>query len=172
MQRRLIALTLALLCCVLAAACGGGGSKPMTLEEYFQALKPILSDLHSNEAPLLATLGDSQNVQELQDALRAYPAVVDTYADGLKDLRPPEQAKQAQKDAVTASGEFLNALNKAIDATEGVTTVDDFFGAADAVQITLSSQGMTVACDALQQLADVNQITIDLGCPASSAPDG
>jgi hypothetical protein len=153
----------------LLSACGGGGSgKPLTLDEYFQELKALSTDLHTGEAPILSTLSNSQNVQELKDALAQYPVVADAYLKGLTKLDPPEQAKQAHADAVTAGKDFLDAVQKAIKDTQNVTNVDDFFATADAVQITISSQSMTVACSALQQVAVDSKITADLGCPAGT----
>jgi len=150
----------------LSAACGGGGGKPMTLDEYFQGLKALSTELHTEEAPILSTLRDSQNVQNLKSALAHYPDVVTAYLKGLAELKPPEQASQAHRDAVTASTLFRDALKTAIKDTQNVTTVDDFFKAANVGQIVVSSNSVPVACNALQQVADVNKITVDLGCPA------
>lgn len=164
-MRRLSLLVTIVAPVALAAACGGGG-KPLTLDEYFQGLKAVSIELHTQEAPILSTLNDSQNVQELKDALAHYPDVVTAYLKGLEDLKPPEEASQAHRDAVTAGTQFRDALKTAIKDTQNVTTVDDFFGAANAGQIFVASNSIPVACDALQQVADNNQITVDLGCPA------
>ena len=160
-------LLLASIAILLAGACGGSGEKSLTLEEYFQQVQPLVDELHTGEAPILATLGASQDPQHLKEALADYPAVVDPYLSGLRNLQPPEEAAEAHADAVRAGEEFTSAIATAIQDTQTATTADDFFAAANSVQIAIASEGMSVTCGRLQQVADDNEIDIDLDCPES-----
>lgn len=149
-------------------ACGGGGgeSKPLTLEEYFQEVQALAAELNAGEEPILATLRNSENVEDLKGALAQYPDVVSAYLKELQKLTAPAEAAEAHATAVQASQEFQDAVKTAMADTRESTTVDGFFAAANAVQIAVTSQSMAVACDGLQQVADEHQVSVDLGCPA------
>jgi hypothetical protein len=155
-----IALTAALV------ACGGGSDKPLTLEQYFEKIDTLTQELRDKETPILDTLGTSDEVGRLKGALGLYPDAVEEYLSGLQDITPPAEATEAHANAVTASEQFLETLNQAVEDTRNAATVDNFFAAADAVSISVSSESMTVSCAGLQQVADAQNVDIDLSCPA------
>jgi len=154
----------------LAAACGGGG-EGLSLQEYFQQFDAIQKDAEARfEA--LATPDPQATREEIAAVFLAFikeaVAINGDTRDALADLDPPAEVKDAHN-------EFVGALGEAVEVTQGLSArIPDALSLAEAEALfselfaepeaAAAFQRFSDACLALQDVADQNNIAVDLAC--------
>jgi chromosome segregation ATPase len=150
-----------------------GGDEP-SLEEYFEQVDTIfessdqeIDDLNTELETAIdeATTVEDQ-VQALDDFLSQSVDILSGAVEDIEAIEPPDEA-QDPHDA------FIAAVRGGIESTEGLR--DDLEGASGeaevntvieefAEEITQIQQVADSACLDLQQIADSNNIVVDLNC--------
>ena len=174
MQTRslLLALIAALLLTVgaLAAACGGKDS--LTLEEYFQQLDALhdTADERSEElseafdVELAAAASEEDALAVLEDFLKSTRPLSSTFVDGLSDLNPPAAVEELHNEYVDGSAELVASIEEVIDRFDDLDGVADLDGLFEESGFIQAGERLDETCAALQDIADKNEIDIDLDC--------
>jgi hypothetical protein len=157
-------------------ACKSGGGGALTLEEYFQRFDEIQNNndnaLSTQEASVEDPSADASE-KDLADLLRNILLGVErtlrNTADEADAVKEPDEVKDEHGDMVDAVNGAADALGSAADEIPDEITLaelqspDTLFNAE---AITTAFDELTTACTALQQIADDNQIDVDLECEA------
>ncbi len=159
----------------LALACEGGGGGPSSpLEEYFRALDAAVDE--SAERTQEATIRFEEEVNaastdgELVGAARGFfiaiSAVSEDDVSGLERIDPPGSVRETHErllDAITQEGMVIRDL---LDAIADAQSFDEIA----AVQAEFDPAGLeavervTDACSDLNDIADENDIDVELKC--------
>jgi len=167
--RSFLAAKLVLGVSVLAVACGGGGG--LSLEEYFQQADEIFAD-RDDQAQALQEEAFPEDASEeeiaghLRESFQGLAQIAADFGTALQGVRPPAEAEDAHNGLVAAV-EPIPALFESI-ATDVPETLsleeseqyDPFPGGEGTEPLIALDQ----ACAALQQVADDNDIDVDLEC--------
>lgn len=159
---------------VANSACGGGGSE-LSLEEYFQEMGAIAQELDEKQSDLAERY--DEDVNAAADEEEVLQLTAQFFEDGagqtraaldkVKKLNSPSEVREAHKEFV-AAGEALVALfpdviRRARDAKSAKdieALVDELGGPPFSDAGNRSDE----ACLALQEIADENNIDVDLTC--------
>jgi hypothetical protein len=160
---------------VLVAAFGvacKNGSATLSLEEYFRKVDDIQNTGYSAYATQEAAKGtpsDSASGKELaafqRESWTITAAAQHDYAKQLGDIDPPDEVAGARNglvDALNAAGDALDNAANSLPAS--ITMADLQNGGPTGEELTTTSNNLIAACHALQQIANDNDITVDLGC--------
>jgi hypothetical protein len=179
MNTRLIplALIVALLLSLgaVVTACGDddgdGNGGALTLDEYFEeagALNDAFSeqgdelDVDMEEA--LAALEDEGEILDLFD--QSFSDQLDNVRDfvnGLADLDPPAEVKDAHDEAVEAFRDFTDLLEDYLDDLGDAESFTDF-EVLDDTALNEANELVAAACLAVEEIAADNGIDVDLDC--------
>jgi hypothetical protein len=150
---------------LLIVACGGSDS--MSLEEYLTEFARIGEETEDAvDAVPTPDVGSDPSVEEGKDALTDYfdeiRDVTDGARDEIEDLEPPSEAEDEHENFLEEIDELLDAINAYAERIADADTVEEF-QAATSDTSDLDATNFS-ACDDLQQLADENDIDVDLQC--------
>jgi hypothetical protein len=149
---------------VSACSDDDGGGNELTLEEYFEKLEAA-SDTFTEETDAIAEdLSDTEDLDEIRDGFGKLPALVDDFVGEMEDLNPPEEAQDAHDAAVEAGGEFRDAVDGVLEELEDVDAVEELSEVLDGDEVTSADEAFSAACRDLQDLADDNDIDVNLDC--------
>lgn len=160
---------------VAGAACGGGGGSTLSLEEYFKQMETIAQDLkqRSNE------LSDryDQDVNNAASEEEALKLTVQFFEDGLAETRsalakaeklsPPSEAKAQHKEFLAAGQAIVDLFGGIIERARNAKSAEDIQALGDDLgnpPYSDASDRADAACLALQEVADQNNIDVDLDC--------
>ena len=152
----------------IAAACGGDGA--LSIEEYFQQLDELDDEQAMRESELEAQLGDFEALEEaealarIRDLFPQFVTSFEDFVDGLADLDPPEEAADLHEEAVSAGREVVRLFGEAADEVENAQSLDDFFSLFESGELNAAIERFDQACFDLQEVADENDIVVDLSC--------
>ncbi len=151
---------------------GGGG---LSLEEYFRKLDSVQEQADATFATQEASAGEPSqdangeelatflrdNVTSSADILRAAAADVD-------DLEPPDEVADAHSDIVTATNDLVAAFDDMADSVPETLTLAELENAGatffNSAELNAANEQFVAACNALEQIAADNNITVDLAC--------
>ena len=155
---------------VLVACGGSGGSTSLSLEEYLQTVvdkeaetEQLVDALDAEFDVALETASDAEAVELYRGLLAEQADLAKGYLADLQRLEPPSVAGDAAVEYVLAFEALLAAVDATIGGTEGATTIAE----VDEVFIETMTPGVfrvEAACLTLQQIADDNEVVIDLEC--------
>lgn len=153
---------------MFAAACGGsddkdGGDGTVSLDEYFQQIDELAATLESDLAAVPSD--DPSSVDDAVTQLSDVTAAFDSFANGLDDIDPPAEAADAHDATASSMHDWVDELNGVSDEVAGAASGADalaLLNGLDTSGLEASQQG----CRDLQEVADSNQIDVDLGCSA------
>lgn len=159
----------------VAAACGGGGAidpqDRQALEEYFQEVKAKSDEAEEKNQALVdgVPLEFATEAEEI-DATRRYveglAAIVTDFVAALEAIEPPPQVREAHEETVGAAEDWaglLEDLGQQIQGVETVAELDKLFNDPAAGN---ANERFGRGCQKLQEIADANEIAVDLGCGA------
>lgn len=148
------------------AACGGDDEgDEMSLDDYFTQLSSDVSAYITANDAEFTTLNESDDLDELKSAFAAIPENLQTLLDNIDELSPPEEAADAQADAVAAGEAFLAVLEDVNENAQTTDNVDAFIATAGNDDLQQLSENFNATCPPLQAVADENNVDVDLGCP-------
>lgn len=165
MARKLIATLMVGVMLTLAGACGDDDTDEMTLDEYFTELSGDISAYITANDAEFSTLNESEDLEELKSAFGNVAENLQTLLASVEELTPPEQAEDAQADALAAGEAFLAGIEEVDNSVQATDTVDDFIATADSDDLQQLSEEFNATCPPLQAVADENNVDVDLGCP-------
>jgi hypothetical protein len=138
---------------------GGGG-----LEGYVTSVSTVVTDVNTQYTALADEYPQAfQEVEATQTYLEESIGVWSSGAQRLDDLDPPAEAESAHTDLVEATNSVVAAFEEIQTGVEGVTDaagLEELLNSADTSAFTTFG----AACQAVQVLADENQIEVDVGC--------
>lgn len=172
------AATIVLAIAALGAACSvigldGGGT--LSLDEYFQQLDAIQNENDATFATQEASAeepSEDASGEELASFLRdSFTQSADTLHDsGSKaaDLEAPDEAADLHDDVVAAINAGADALDEVADSIPDTLTLEELENSGDTLfgdeAVNAAFEDLAVACNALEDLAAENDITVDLAC--------
>lgn len=155
---------------LIAAACGGGGGGELTLEEYFQRLDSSFEDADQRSGALQDEFPAAfQEIEATQDALNGFGEILRDILSELDGLNPPTEVEAAHEELLAAGAAFAGLFQEFTDRVAELDTLSEFeelageFLAEDA-EFAAADERFTDACLALQDIADQNNIAVDLAC--------
>jgi hypothetical protein len=161
--------TLALLT-FIAAACGGSSSDAMSLDEYFDELEQLDQSFSDRQDELDEEYADDLDVEEFSEEARGSfasyfdetRAAAGDFAEELDGLEPPSDVEDAHNTAVE---QFNTCLDETEDVSGQIDEAESFEDiSAILTESTSSCEDTTASCEALQQVADENDIDVSLTC--------
>ena len=168
MMRRLLVLgTVAL--AFVATACSGGSD--LTLEQYFDKLHGLQTSFEQKGKDLQAELQtkvqgittDAEGLPLFKGFLEDSLTAVDGLVDDLEAIDPPGEVQSQHQDFITAGKAIRDAAADVIGRFDEFTSVDEVAQLFTTDLADIGQQG-TDACNALQSVADDNDINVDLSC--------
>jgi hypothetical protein len=171
LMMRIVALTLAAaLIATVAVACNDGGGDSMTLDEYFAELDRLQNAGDERIAGVEFPMIDEQApIEESREAYLTYfdnvVEAAEDVTDDINGLDPPDEAKALHDEYVEALRgipEFANGYKERVsDAGSQQELAAVLLGDTEDDAI---NESIDEACTALQELADDNEIEVDLEC--------
>ena len=153
---------------LFALSCGGGGGgDPLTLEEYFQELDVAENDFRAAQdesGAAFAALDDTTPVEDVVDLLAELRDVVDEFVANLDDIDPPPEAEAAHNETMGGFQVVSESIGDAVDSIDSDTTADEIFAIFQEPEVVEAETALDASCNALQTLADDNNIEVDLSC--------
>lgn len=157
---------------LLALACAGG--QAMSLEEYMKRLEAISTEASERAEVLTEQLGEGETKasteQEVFDAnldfWDGFLPLLSGRADDLSELNPPSQAQEFHNDFVEAISDMAAANSQLVDELEDAGTLAELEELRERFDDDTAEvlDRADDACRELQNLADENDIGVDLGC--------
>lgn len=170
------AVTVVLATAALGAACNDdGGKTTLSLDEYFQQLDAIQEQADATFATEEASTGEpaadasgEELAAFLRDNLSSTVDVVRAAAADVDDLEPPDEAADANSDFVEAINSTGDALDAVVDSIPDTLTLAELENADttffNSDELNAADEQFATACNALEQVASDNGITVDLAC--------
>jgi hypothetical protein len=181
-----LALTAVLLLSLgaVVAACGGsdedgnggngGNGGTLTLEEYFNKVADLQADNDKKSDEVQAKLQEDLDAAESpQEAIDVFGNLIDELAtvvreshDALDELQAPSEVQDLHKQLVAVFSVAAGSLDDfAAEFDEGIelTDLEDFGNRVETEFSSLGNQ-VEVVCVQLQDVADENNIDVDLAC--------
>ena len=154
---------------VIGTACGGGAS---SLEEYFQEVEQLRGDVVGQSERLqdgfdrAINLADSEEatVQAFRDFFTDASAIFAEFVTDIDALEPPDAVADAHREAVEAfedSQVAISNFSARLNQVESEAELDGLFETFDSEP---AFDRFEEACLALQEIADDNDIAVDLDC--------
>jgi hypothetical protein len=153
------------------SACGGEEDCCDDLESYFERLDEIDDDTKSEFEDFNRDLDETfagstglteQSRADLVAAFERGAEILAGVVDDLEEIEPPAAVAEAHREAIAGYNEFRQSFSVLASRVPNIVTGADLVqaitGQADA------GQRANDACDALQRIADDNQITVTLDC--------
>ena len=117
---RLTCLSLLIAMCVaLAAGCGGGGGT--SKDDYEQDMRSVATDITKASTEVSSMKADAPPAERALTIKRQGELLANA-ADKADDIQPPEDAKAAHDDFVTALRAYAKILDKLADASKSTKT--------------------------------------------------
>ena len=153
---------------LLAAGCGGGDDAgELTLKDYFVGLEVLLDDLAGSvdDDEIFAETDKSASVEEQGESLAGvYASFAEHtvgFSDGLAALQPPPEAQAAHEELLSESKAFTEDSEEVVGLLNDATSEADI---QEAFEILDSAANLAAACNALQDVAEENDIVVSLNC--------
>ena len=152
-----------------AAACGGSG-ETLTLEEYFQRLDAVDNEADERGQAIEDEFPQAfEEPKPTQEFINSLTALVRDFVDGLEQIDPPAQVEDAHNEAAAAGTDLAQVLEEAapqLESVESASELEDVIGDvfAENSEFAAADERFTNSCVALQQIADDNDIDVDLDC--------
>ena len=154
---------------LIAAAAGCDGDGELTLEAYFQDVDSIFKQGDERLEPQVEALNqefssEDEQVRAIQDF---WNAVVPNFRDAVDALEvinaPPEVAEEHDKFTEVAMelGEHFSDISDGLEDVETISEVNELL---DDPGLNEASDRLDEACLTLQDIADSNNIEVNLEC--------
>jgi hypothetical protein len=178
MKPALAFLALALVVLALAVSACFNGKEPETLDDYLDLLEEYIADsrgfvdrLQADYDDAVAQADDGQaRLEALQTYFSGFSEHQQDVVAQLEDMDPPDNAKGQHEDLLAArkdGRDIVGELNQSIQDA-GSETEADAAGQEFETDLQRISDEIAEACRALQDLADENDVDVDLGCDTES----
>ena len=173
MKLRLLALTFsAALLLAFAATAVACGDDSLTLEEYFQQLEALTATAEERgaefqdafDAQVDAVASEEEWLAVLEDAFTKSQLIFTTFADGLTELNPPAVVEELHNEFVDVSAELLASLEEVLNELDLDSVANLFDGLLEESGANQAGERFDKTCAALQDIADENEIDVDLDC--------
>ncbi len=151
---------------------GGGGGGGVTSEDYFRQVEELVGDLDQQTGPLtsqwqedLASASSDQDRLELtRDFYHALFSLTGPLRDGLRDIEPPEEVKEAHDALVGLADEFSSVWSETSARVKNAASEAELEELLTDDEFVAVGQRFEEACLELQRIADDMAIDVDLKC--------
>ncbi|MDZ4278247.1 MAG: hypothetical protein U1B78_03815 [Dehalococcoidia bacterium] len=151
----------------------GFGGGQLTLEEYFEELEQISKDVDDRAAELEddfdksldAADGDEEEVEAYLTFFDESLAALEDARDDVDGLSPPDEVEAEHGDFVEAADAAVEAFGELIDEAQDADSgseIDELL--VDDQSLADAGEELDDACFALQDIADDEDIDVDLDC--------
>jgi hypothetical protein len=166
---------LAVAALLLALACEGGGGGPSSSpEEYFRTLEAVVDDSAERTVEAITRFEEASGVastdDELAEAFRDFFQALATASDldvsDLESIDPPAGVIEAHDRLIDATKRETMVLRDFLAASadaQSVAEINEYRAEFDAAG-TEASDSIGDACSALNDIADDNDIDVELSC--------
>jgi hypothetical protein len=165
----------------ITAACGGGGDDRQALEEYFQNIQGItdqyvarfdaLNSLYKQS--IAASANDDQRAQAFLLFLGTSSQAIRAEIDARNEIDPPPATEKAHLEWLAAARVlakvYEDVVNRAADAQTDRGLQQVLVEVDYESRLAEASDRAQQACSALQDIADKNEIDVNL-CPKAAEP--
>jgi hypothetical protein len=139
---------------------------------YFAELEALNADIRAEQqqieadyAEVLASTAFSSAVQlGFSEYLQAQQDLALEYVSGAEELDAPDDAAELHNDAIAAYQTFADEIDPVIADVHRAQTLDGLISALGAPAAIEAAVNATGACVALQELADDEDVSVDLRC--------
>ena len=168
----ILALIATLLLTVSALAASCGGEEALTLEEYFQQVEALKATAEERatefedafDAELDAAASEEERLAVLEDNFTNIQPIFTAFVDGLNDLAPPAAVEELHKEYVDASAEFLASIEEVFSGLSDLEPAAGLESLFEDTDLDQAGVRFVETCAALQDIADENEIDVDLDC--------
>lgn len=163
-----------LLAAVSLGVAGCGSSEEMTLDDYFQEITTIRDKAEQRmdrlSIEVAGDVGPSTPEDELtrlaMDMMRRGLPITAELVEELKDVDPPGAVEDAHAELIDAGDASVGALEGFLEQAEGVETMAELDELLADESIVAVNERAIQACIVLQDIAEANDIDVDLECEA------
>jgi hypothetical protein len=165
-----VAIGLAVLAGTMACSSGGG----LSLEEYFAQVEQLSDEMQTagddaqNELDeQLATAESTEELIELLDQfLTTALAVAGDFSDSMSDIDPPSEVSDLHQQTIDSFDEGITALEEVQGDLQDVETEAELqeFSTDVGQRFDELDAETEETCNGLQEIADENEIDVDLQC--------
>lgn len=138
------------------------------MEQYFQRLDEVDNQAAERfdklEGRLQPGLAPDEALDLVQELIPQQIAILRDLLEGMEELEPPAEVADAHQEAVDALRAFIDLSEDIRDQAaeaESFAEVTELLGSEESVA---ADQRLVETCQALEQVASDNGITIDLDC--------
>jgi hypothetical protein len=145
---------------------GTDGGDTAALEAYFQrvdAAENAYRAVADETDEALAALDDT-TVDQAADILRNVTDAIDAFVAELEAIDPPDEVGVAHQETVAGFRTVSQVIGDALDDVEAATTMAEVAALFNTPELSSLSRSLDGTCNALQDIAAANGITVDLGC--------
>jgi len=155
-----------------AAGCKDGGGGALSLDEYFEEYEQLDNEAENGTADLEREYDAALTSTTLNDDVRTdlqefYTKQIDVrqeYVDEISKLDPPNEAQAAHDASISSYEAVLAAFTGIIDDIGEAQTASDLETIFSGEGLSAAIEAATKACIDLQQVADDNNINVNLEC--------
>lgn len=159
---------------LLALACEGGGGPSSPLEEYFRALDAAVDESAERSDEAVTRIDEAVAVastdDEFVEALRGFYQALATGSDddvsNLESIDAPASVKERHERFLDATTQQAMVTRDLADAIADAQSLDEIYAAQaefDPAGIE-ADESIRDACSDLNELADENDIEVELNC--------
>ena len=151
-------------------ACNSSGK--LSLEDYFAEVEKLDTAQTEQQDEIDSEYEDKLNPAEFTDQVtedfvdyfEASRGAAQDFVDELKDLDPPDEAADAHDEAVDAFDACLEETGRIVDDIGDADSFEELGAVFEDQSVTDACDRTTATCEALQGIADENDIEVDLDC--------
>ena len=159
----------------VAFACGGGGDGKLSLDEYFQKIDEVQENNDATFATQEAEAGEpsadatgEELAQFLRESVTSSAATLRDSGAAAADIEPPDEVADAHADIVAAINDLVAAIDDMADSVPDTLTLAELENAGatffNSDELNAADEQFVAACNALEEIASDNGITVDLAC--------
>ncbi len=175
MLRLIPPVLIAALLIALTSACGGDGGgegDAAGLARYYQRVDELVDDVVERGDELLEESFTDVDVSSAEDAqlaasrayLQGFVEIIDQFLDGLREIEPPAEVREAHDAFVEAADEFAGASSDVIGQIGDVLSPDGLRELLAGGALNEAGERVEQACFEVQDLAEEHGIVADLNC--------
>jgi hypothetical protein len=153
----------------MTAACNGGGGGAMSLDEYFRELESIEAEAERETDELDSPFDEDDTSldarkQRIADGFVEFRRIFEDYQAQFDELDPPDEVADLHEDYDDVQDEFMEQFTLYIEGFADAESNEAFDEAAESTLADAELERAAEICDDLENVAEENEIEVDLRC--------